>query len=124
VVSSEVIEHLDPPDLDKYWDIHLGVLKPNKLIVTTPNREFNLIFEKVEELSRSPGRSYAREGLDYRVRHDDHRFEYTRAEFEDEYIPSLVYLTIDHAKQPRDLDMMSSSLVLEQHTTHLTSFLN
>jgi hypothetical protein len=99
-------------------------LKPTKLIVTTPNREFNLIFEKVEQLAGIPGRSYAREGLDYRVRHDDHRFEYTRAEFQDEYAPLLLHLTIDQAKQPPDLDMMSLSLVLEQHTTHSTSFLN
>jgi hypothetical protein len=83
IVSSEVIEHLDPPDLNRYWEIHLDVLQPNMLIVTTPNREFNVLFDKAEELGDTPGQSYHREGLDYRVRHDDHRFEYTRAEFEE-----------------------------------------
>ena len=83
VISSEVIEHLDPPDLEKYWDVHLNVLKPNMLIVTTPNREFNVIFETVETLSGKQGRGYARDGLNYKVRHDDHRFEYTREEFQE-----------------------------------------
>ena len=84
VTSSEVIEHLDPPDLERFWDVHLGILQPNMLVVTTPNREFNILFETVEGLSGTPGQSYTREGLEYNVRHDDHRFEYTRAEFEKE----------------------------------------
>ena len=83
ITSSEVIEHLDAPDLDRFWDIHLGSLKPNLLIVTTPNRDFNVLFETVTAVSGEENRSYVREGLDYRVRHDDHRFEYSRAEFED-----------------------------------------
>lgn len=83
VTSSEVIEHLDPPDLERFWDVHLGMLKPTLLIVTTPNRDFNCLFETVSALSGEENRSFAREGLDYRVRHEDHRFEYSRAEFED-----------------------------------------
>jgi hypothetical protein len=83
VVSTEVIEHLDPPDLERYWDVHLGMLQPNMLLVTTPNREFNVIFDKVAKLGDTPGRSYQIDGLDYKVRHDDHRFEYNRAEFEE-----------------------------------------
>jgi len=82
-VSSEVIEHLDPLELEQYWDVHLGFLLPNVLIVTTPNREFNAIFETVEELNQYQRQSFAREGLPYRLRHDDHRFEYTRTEFEE-----------------------------------------
>lgn len=87
VVSSEVIEHLDPDDLEKYWDIHLGILRPARLIVTTPNRDFNILFDEEEKSSRFPIKSYAREGLDYRVRHDDHRFEYAQSEFEAVYSP-------------------------------------
>lgn len=83
IISSEVIEHLDPPDLGEFWEIHLQTLKPNTLIVTTPNRDFNVLFERVEELSNRVGRSYTREGVPYRLRHEDHRFEYTRAEFEE-----------------------------------------
>lgn len=83
-MSSEVIEHLDPPELALYWEIHLGVLQPNKLIVTTPNREFNALFDEVEKGSEAVGRTYTREGVPYRMRHEDHRFEYTRDEFQDE----------------------------------------
>ena len=82
VVSSEVIEHLDPSDLERYWDVHLNVLKPNLLIVTTPNREFNVIFETIAGLSEKKEQAYAKEGLSYKVRHEDHRFEYTREEFQ------------------------------------------
>jgi len=83
VISSEVIEHLDPPDLAKFWDVHLGVLGPNMLILTTPNRDFNSIFEAVVRLSGKQAQAYSRDGLSYKVRHDDHRFEYTREEFEE-----------------------------------------
>jgi hypothetical protein len=83
VTSSEVIEHLDQPDLDRFWDVHLGLLKPNLLAVTTPNRDFNVLFETVSALSGKKDRSFIREGLGYRVRHDDHRFEYSRVEFEE-----------------------------------------
>ena len=83
VTSSEVIEHLDAPDVDRFWDVHLGTLKPNLLVVTTPNRDFNLLFETVAAVSGENDHSCVREGLDYRVRHDDHRFEYSRTEFED-----------------------------------------
>jgi hypothetical protein len=88
-----VIEHLDPPDLERYWDVHLGVLQPDMLIVTTPNREFNVIFETVERLTEIPTQSYEREGLDYPVRNKDHRFEYTRAEFNEQYDTSPIKLT-------------------------------
>jgi hypothetical protein len=93
VVSSEVIEHLDPEDLEKYFDIHLGILRPSRLIVTTPNRDFNIIFDEEVKTTRVPIKSYAREGLDYRVRHDDHRFEYSQSEFEGVYSRFITYLT-------------------------------
>ena len=85
IISSEVIEHLDPPHLSRYWEIHLGAMKPDTLIVTTPNRDFNTVFETVENLSSTTGQSYRREGISYRMRHHDHRFEYTRLEFEEVY---------------------------------------
>jgi hypothetical protein len=114
VTSSEVIEHLDPPDLARFWDIHLGTLKPNLLVVTTPNRYFNTLFEMVSALSGERDRSYAVQGLDYRVRHDDHRFEYTRAEFEQMYSPHEDRLNVAATWQRRSLSMMSVLRVLEQ----------
>ncbi|HEX7831051.1 MAG TPA: 3' terminal RNA ribose 2'-O-methyltransferase Hen1, partial [Thermoanaerobaculia bacterium] len=44
----------------------LGDAKPRLLVVTTPNIEFNVRFESLAK---------------GRLRHRDHRFEWTRAEF-------------------------------------------
>src|SRR5207247_8992337 len=63
----EVIEHLDEPRLRSFERVVFGHARPNNVVVTTPNREFNAKFE----------------GLPAgRFRHRDHRFEWTRAEFE------------------------------------------
>lgn len=63
----EVIEHLDPPRLDAVEPIIFAESRPKSVIVTTPNREYNALF------NLSPGA----------LRHRDHRFEWTRAEFTD-----------------------------------------
>jgi len=39
-----VIEHLDPEPLSLYAGSLLGTMKPNICIITTPNRDFNPIF--------------------------------------------------------------------------------
>jgi 3' terminal RNA ribose 2'-O-methyltransferase Hen1 len=65
-VLMEVIEHVDPPRLDALERVVLGEAAPATLIVTTPNAEYNVRFEALP-----PGR----------LRHRDHRFEWTRAEF-------------------------------------------
>lgn len=62
----EVIEHLDPPRLNAFERVIFGETKPRLLIVTTPNVEFNVRFESLPA---------------GRMRHRDHRFEWTRAEF-------------------------------------------
>ena len=63
----EVIEHLDAPRLRSFERVVFGEAKPGTVVVTTPNREYNAKFE----------------GLPAgRFRHRDHRFEWTRAEFE------------------------------------------
>jgi SAM-dependent methyltransferase len=66
VTCVEVIEHLDKPFLDLLGPTVLGKWKPNLAIVTTPNAEFNPL------LGMEKGT----------FRHDDHRFEWNRAEFE------------------------------------------
>ena len=63
----EVIEHLDPPRLPALERALFGFARPRILIVTTPNREYNALFEAMPQ---------------DRLRHRDHRFEWTRAEFE------------------------------------------
>ncbi len=62
----EVIEHIDPPRLSSLELSLFGDAKPRTVIVTTPNREYNALFEGME-----PGT----------LRHTDHRFEWTREEF-------------------------------------------
>jgi 3' terminal RNA ribose 2'-O-methyltransferase Hen1 len=62
----EVIEHLDPPRLAALERVLFEAARPNHVIVTTPNREYNVNFAGLP-----PGT----------FRHGDHRFEWTRAEF-------------------------------------------
>lgn len=63
----EVIEHIDPPRLSALELSLFGDAKPRLVVVTTPNREYNVLFEGM---------------ADGATRHADHRFEWTRAEFE------------------------------------------
>lgn len=62
----EVIEHLDAPRLQALEKIVFGCARPKTMIITTPNREYNVLFENMPA---------------DKLRHTDHRFEWTRAEF-------------------------------------------
>jgi small RNA 2'-O-methyltransferase len=86
------IEHLPAEVLECFCPMILGRYSPSILAITTPNYEFNKLFSPPDHESRScppePGR--VREGghLDptgrtNRVfRHHDHKFEWTREEFQ------------------------------------------
>ncbi len=63
----EVIEHLDAPRLAAFEQVVFAYARPSVVVITTPNREYNQLFP-----SLSAGA----------FRHKDHRFEWTRAEFE------------------------------------------
>jgi 3' terminal RNA ribose 2'-O-methyltransferase Hen1 len=63
----EVIEHLDPSRLDAFERALFGVARASTIVITTPNVEYNVRFEGLPAGS---------------LRHRDHRFEWTRAEFE------------------------------------------
>jgi len=65
-VLMEVIEHVDADRLPALERALFGLAAPGTVIVTTPNAEYNAHFETLE-----PGA----------LRHRDHRFEWTRAEF-------------------------------------------
>ncbi|WP_121258817.1 3' terminal RNA ribose 2'-O-methyltransferase Hen1 [Nocardioides ferulae] len=67
-VLMEVVEHVDPPRLEAVERVVFGEARPGAVVVTTPNREYNV---------RYPGLAGSPNGL----RHPDHRFEWTRAEF-------------------------------------------
>ena len=63
----EVIEHIDPSRLPALEKVVFGFAAPRTVIVTTPNAEYNCRFANL-----TAGH----------MRHRDHRFEWTRAEFE------------------------------------------
>jgi len=63
----EVIEHLDEPRLAAMEKVLFEFARPRLIVITTVNAEYNI---KYEQLSAG------------RYRHNDHRFEWTRAEFE------------------------------------------
>jgi len=62
----EVIEHLEPSRLGAFADAVFGVARPHHIVLTTPNAEYNALYEGLP-----PGA----------MRHSDHRFEWSRAEF-------------------------------------------
>ena len=64
----EVVEHLDPPRLTAFQRVLFEFAKPRTVVLTTPNREYNVTWETL-----GAGR----------FRHPDHRFEWTRQEFQD-----------------------------------------
>lgn len=64
---TEVIEHLDPPRLAAFERVLFEFARPATVILTSPNREYNVTWENL------------RAGA---FRHGDHRFEWTRNEFQ------------------------------------------
>jgi len=62
----EVIEHFDPPRLSAFERVLFEFARPETVVLTTPNAEYNVKWETL------PAGKY---------RHPDHRFEWTRDEF-------------------------------------------
>lgn len=63
----EVIEHLDPPRLAAFERVLFEFAQPGAIVITTPNQEYNVMWPTL------PADKF---------RHRDHRFEWTRAEFQ------------------------------------------
>lgn len=63
----EVVEHLDESRLGAFERVLFGEARPKAIVLTTPNAEYN---EKFPHLPAG------------RLRHKDHRFEWTRAQLE------------------------------------------
>lgn len=64
----EVIEHIEPSRLGAFERVVFEYAKPNTVIITTPNAEYNAKFDSLPAGT---------------MRHRDHRFEWTRGEFEE-----------------------------------------
>ncbi|XP_052897116.1 uncharacterized protein LOC128304033 [Anopheles moucheti] len=67
VVGIEIIEHLHQPVLDKVPENVFGFIKPKVAFFSTPNAEYNVLFDGLYENG---------------FRHLDHKFEWTRGQFE------------------------------------------
>jgi 3' terminal RNA ribose 2'-O-methyltransferase Hen1 len=65
-VLMEVVEHVDPPRLTALEQVVFGAARPGAVLVTTPNAEYNVLYEGMTGM-----------------RHPDHRFEWTREQFAD-----------------------------------------
>ncbi|HST57685.1 MAG TPA: 3' terminal RNA ribose 2'-O-methyltransferase Hen1 [Longimicrobium sp.] len=63
----EVVEHLDPPRLAAFERVLWQHARPGTVVLTTPNAEYNRMWPTL------PAGNF---------RHRDHRFEWTRAEFQ------------------------------------------
>ncbi|MBV9471218.1 MAG: 3' terminal RNA ribose 2'-O-methyltransferase Hen1 [Abitibacteriaceae bacterium] len=63
----EVVEHLGPARLAAFERVLFGFARPRTVVLTTPNREYNVHWETLPA---------------GKLRHKDHRFEWTRAEFQ------------------------------------------
>ncbi|KYN07505.1 UPF0486 protein C1orf59 [Cyphomyrmex costatus] len=66
VICIELIEHLYPDTLMNLPFNIFGYIKPEVVIITTPNVEFNVVFPNLSG-----------------YRHPDHKFEWTREQFQD-----------------------------------------
>ncbi len=64
----EVIEHIEPMRIPAFERSVFEFAAPRTVILTTPNKEYNANYEHMQENA---------------MRHGDHRFEWTRAEFRD-----------------------------------------
>jgi len=62
----EVVEHLDPPRLAAFERVLFECSRPATIVLTTPNREYNATWPNLAAGA---------------LRHEDHRFEWTREEF-------------------------------------------
>ena len=66
VAVVEALEHLDPERLGAFARMLFEFARPETVVVTTPNREYNVNYPGIPAGG---------------LRHSDHRFEWTRAEF-------------------------------------------
>jgi 3' terminal RNA ribose 2'-O-methyltransferase Hen1 len=94
-VLIEVIEHIEPTRLGMCEQVLFGYTRPGTVILTTPNREYNMMWPAL-----AAGR----------LRHRDHRFEWTRAEFRQwaTHVAELYGYAVDfRAVGPEDPDVGS-----------------
>jgi SAM-dependent methyltransferase len=70
IIFSEIIQHYKPEELDQINKVIFGGYRPQYVIVSTPNSEFNVLFDNT---------NWNKEGQKFRD--ERHKFEWTRKEF-------------------------------------------
>jgi hypothetical protein len=111
----EVIEHLDEPRLAALEKVVFKYAKPTDVVVTTPNAEYNKRFETL-----AAGK----------MRHSDHRFEWTRAQFQQwgnriatEYNYDVVYKPVGEEDADAGALTQMAIFTTKQRTTGKNRFL-
>ncbi len=101
----DVIEHLDPPRLRALERTVFEFARPTTIVLTTPNREYNVTWQNVGT---------------QRLRHPDHRFEWTRDEFRSwaQRVAALHRYTVEfHSVGPEDKALGSpTQMAIFKHT--------
>lgn len=95
---------MDPETLSKTVETVFNKLNPKLIIISTPNYEFNVVFE---DLNNHKTEST----LQRKYRHPDHKFEWTRKEFQDWCVHLIKFYT-DY--QIVRLDGLGNSLLITQ----------
>lgn len=75
ITCLEVIEHLPAEMLAKFPQVVFGEYSPKTVIISTPNAEYNVHFASLMAGTETS-----------KFRHDDHKFEWTRCEFQNWYV--------------------------------------
>ena len=56
----EVIEHIDTPLLDAFEEVVFGAARPSAVLITTPNAEYNTLFDGLPLGARLRNRSLSK----------------------------------------------------------------
>ncbi|KAK1277087.1 Small RNA 2'-O-methyltransferase [Acorus gramineus] len=78
----EVIEHMEEDQAHMFGDVVLGYFCPHTLIVSTPNYEYNPILQKTSLPDKDDDMDEKSQTSQCRFRNHDHKFEWTREQFE------------------------------------------
>ncbi|KAJ3679356.1 hypothetical protein LUZ60_017367 [Juncus effusus] len=78
----EVIEHMEEDQAHLFGDMVLSLFSPKILIVSTPNYEYNPILQRSNKDEESEEKEKENENKPCKFRNFDHKFEWTRAQFE------------------------------------------
>ncbi|CAG9818158.1 unnamed protein product [Phaedon cochleariae] len=108
VIAVELIEHLYPDALDALPYNIFGFIEPKIVIITTPNADFNVLFSSDTK----------------RMRHYDHKFEWTREQFSQCFseISEIIHILEDHSspQQEQQTEQPGATTTIQPSVAHYT----